>query len=115
MSSELASWATPDEILSPLGTLRAVDGVPTVETAALLHDHLFYVRAVEAFLATYRAVSADAVHRAAEAIGLGNGVGLLFSELMDSRSLFLTANCDTVYCWLSIDLTDGPVAVEVPP
>ena len=34
---------------------------------------------------------------------------------MDSRSLFLTANCDTVYFMSFIDLTDGPVVLEAPP
>ena len=34
---------------------------------------------------------------------------------MDSRSLFLTANADTVYFWTYLDLTQGPVVVETPP
>lgn len=40
---------------------------------------------------------------------------LIFSELMDSASLFLTANCDTVYFISFIDLTDGPMVLDVPP
>ena len=40
---------------------------------------------------------------------------LIFSELMDSSSLFLTANCDTVYYLAFIDLSDGPMVVETPP
>jgi hypothetical protein len=34
---------------------------------------------------------------------------------MDSNSLFLTANADTVYNLAVIDLTKGPMVVEVPP
>ena len=34
---------------------------------------------------------------------------------MDSSSLFLTANCDTVYYLAFIDLSDGPMVVETPP
>ena len=34
---------------------------------------------------------------------------------MDSASLFLTANCDTVYFWGFIDLSDGPMVLDVPP
>ena len=34
---------------------------------------------------------------------------------MDSRSLFLTANADTVYFWTYLDLNQGPVVVETPP
>ena len=33
---------------------------------------------------------------------------------MDSASLFLTANCDTVYFWGFVDLSDGPMVLDVP-
>ena len=39
---------------------------------------------------------------------------LIFSELMDSRSLFLTANADTVYFWSFLDLSQGPLVLETP-
>ena len=38
----------------------------------------------------------------------------LFSELMDSNSLFLTGNADTVYLWGFVDLSDGPMVVDIP-
>ena len=34
---------------------------------------------------------------------------------MDSKSLFLTANADTVYFWVNLDVTKGPIVVETPP
>ena len=34
---------------------------------------------------------------------------------MDSHSLFLTANADTIYTLAILDLTKGPLVVEVPP
>ena len=40
---------------------------------------------------------------------------LIFSELMGSESLFLTANADTVYFVGIVDLTSGPMVVETPP
>ena len=40
---------------------------------------------------------------------------LIFSGLMDSSSRFLTANADTVYYIMIIDLNDGPMVVETPP
>ena len=40
---------------------------------------------------------------------------LIFSELMDSQSLFLTANADTVYYLSFLDLSDGPLVLETPP
>ena len=50
-----------------------------------------------------------------------NGIGaednsvVIFSKFMDSNSLFLTANADTVYYLSVIDLTKGPVVIEQPP
>jgi hypothetical protein len=40
---------------------------------------------------------------------------LVFSELMDAKSLFLTANADTIYVMGSLDLSKGPMVVETPP
>ena len=40
---------------------------------------------------------------------------MIFSELMGSESLFLTANADTVYYLSFIDLSSGPMVVETPP
>ena len=39
----------------------------------------------------------------------------MFSELLGSESLFLTANADTVYFIGIVDLTSGPMVVETPP
>jgi hypothetical protein len=39
----------------------------------------------------------------------------LFSELEDAKSLFLTANADTVYALGVLALTIGPMVLEVPP
>jgi hypothetical protein len=34
---------------------------------------------------------------------------------MDAKSLFLTANADTLYVMSMLDLSDGPMVLEVPP
>jgi hypothetical protein len=34
---------------------------------------------------------------------------------MDAKSLFLTANADTIYSMGMLDLTKGPMVLEVPP
>ena len=36
-------------------------------------------------------------------------------NLMDSKSLFLTANTETVYNLMWLDLKDGPLVIETPP
>ena len=43
-----------------------------------------------------------------------DGDVLICSELMDSRSLFLTANADTVYFCAFFDLSGGPLVLETP-
>ena len=41
---------------------------------------------------------------------------MIFDELMDSNSLFLTGNTDTVYAFCMLDLEQsGPVVIEIPP
>jgi hypothetical protein len=34
---------------------------------------------------------------------------------MDAKSLFLTANADTIYVMGALDLSKGPVVLETPP
>ena len=52
--------------------------------------------------------------RASCSVGVEDNQILIFPELMDSASLFLTANSDTVYFLGFVDLTDGPMVIDVP-
>jgi hypothetical protein len=113
-SETLHSVSTPDRVESRLGTLEFDDGAPSEETAALLYDHLDFVNGVQAFLGAIPGASLAAMRRGFESVGADDGSFLLFSKLMDSASVFLTGNCDTVYFWGFVDLSDGPVVVEVP-
>ena len=47
--------------------------------------------------------------------GPANSTLLITPRMMNSRSLFLTANDNTVYSTVWIDLRDGPVVAEIPP
>jgi hypothetical protein len=38
----------------------------------------------------------------------------MFEELMDARSLYLTANSTTIYNMFELNVKDGPIVVEVP-
>ena len=55
-----------------------------------------------------------AIRKGFQDAGIADGDVLIFSELMDSRSLFLTANADTVYFWSFHDLSQGPLVFETP-
>ena len=84
-------------------------------TAALLYDHLDFTHAVEAYLGALPGVSLEAIRRGFGSIGVEDGSFVLYPHQMDSASLFLTANCDTIYFWGFIDLSDGPKVIDIPP
>ena len=106
---------TPDEVASRIGSLSFVDGVPTGETAELVYDHLDFVHALNAYLDGFAGASTYAIRKGFHDIGVKDNQILLFSELMGSESVFLTANADTVYFLGIVDLTSGPMVVETPP
>jgi hypothetical protein len=105
---------TPSNVETGIGALEFTDGYPTGETAAKLRDHLDHLHGVEAFMNTIQGVSVFAIRKGFQDAGVADGDVLIFSELMDSRSLFLTANADTVYFWSFHDLSQGPLVFEIP-
>ena len=109
------SITTPDKVESSIGTLEYKDGAPSKETVAKAYDYLDLMHGVEAFMNAYRGASVAAIFKGIEDAGVPNNTGLIFSELMDSKSLFLTANADTVYFFVNLDVTKGPIVVETPP
>ena len=60
-------------------------------------------------------VSIHAIRKGLLSIGVKDNEVIVFSDLMDAKSLFLTANADTVYAFGVLDLTKGPMVLEVPP
>jgi hypothetical protein len=111
----LDSISTPDKVKTSIGTLEFKDGAPSAETAAAAYDKLDFTYAFRAFTDTFKGVSVQAVVEGFEAAGIKDNEVLLFSKLMDSDSLFLTANADTVYYLSVVDLSNGPMVVETPP
>jgi hypothetical protein len=106
---------TPDKIETRIGTLEFKDGAPSAATAERVLDSLDYVRGVDAFMNSFSGASAYAIRKGFQSIGAEDNTVVIFSELMDSNSLFLTANADTIYNLAVLDLTKGPLVVEVPP
>ena len=106
---------TPDQVQTRIGTLEFKDGAPSVETAAKVYDTLDFTRALDAFLNSYGGASAYAIRQGLLSIGAEDNTVTIYPELMDSKSLFLTANADTVYYFSIVDLTKGPMVVEQPP
>jgi len=107
--------ASPAKVETRLGTLNFFDGFPDKATAEKLYDNLDFQRAVQSYLLAIPAVNQAANRNAIRTLGPVNTVVPIFEQLLDSRSIFLTANDNTVYSWTWLDLTKGPLVLEVPP
>ncbi|MFO1144113.1 MAG: DUF1254 domain-containing protein [Amaricoccus sp.] len=114
-SAAPASLTTPDTVESSLGALSFRDGAPDAATLAKVYDNLDFTHALNAYLNSIQGVSIEAAIKGFESIGMKDNEVLVFSGLMDANSLFLTANADTIYALGALDLSKGPVVLEVPP
>ncbi len=110
-----AAITTPDRVESRLGTLEFKDGMPSKETLAKVYDNVDFVHAYESFVNTMQGVNAQAIYKGFADVGVKDNEILIFSTLMDAKSLFLTANADTVYFVGGLDLSKGPMVLETPP
>ena len=111
------SILTPDSVETSIGTLNFFDGLPDEETVNKVYDNLDRIRATEAFLDMVPLASIEGLRRGMESVGVdASHKILLYNDLMDSNSLFLTGNTDTIYAIGMLNLQrDGPTVVEIPP
>ncbi len=110
-----AAITTPDRVDSRIGLLDFEDGAPNKATLDKVYDHVDFTHAYDAFVNTMRGVSLVAMHKGFLDVGVKDNEILVFSKLMDAKSLFLTANADTIYFLGFIDLSKGPMVLETPP
>jgi hypothetical protein len=107
---------TPDTVQTRIGTLKFFDGLPDAPTVQKVYDNLDFARGVETFLSGIPAASVYAACEGFSKAGIKRNGGIGITEnLLDARSLFLTAQTTTPYIFMCIDLQNGPVVVEVPP
>ena len=105
---------TPDKMSSQyLGELNFKDGMPDKETVKKTYDFLDVSRGVETFLNGIPATSIYALLEGFKSTGMQAGDVGIFENLMDARSLFLTANSSTPYVVGELDLKSGPVVMEL--
>src|SRR5580704_14228360 len=101
---------TPDTVQTRIGTLKFFDGLPDPETVQKVYDNLDFQRGVEAFLSGIPAASVYAACEGLSQAGAKRNGGITITDnLMDARSLFLTAQSTTPYVLLCVDLKDGQV------
>ena len=111
----LNTLSTPNRVETRIGPLDFKDGAPSAETVRKVRDTLDFTRGLDAFLNSYGGASAYALCQGFASIGANDNAVAIFPQLMDSTSLFLTANTDTVYYFACLDLSKGPMVVEQPP
>ena len=108
------SLGAPDSVETSIGTLEFKDGVPSDETAQKVFDTLDFTNALNVYNNSFRGASALGLVKGFQETGAGSGDVVIFEELLDSASLFLTGNADTVYYLGYVDLSNGPMVIEQP-
>lgn len=109
------SITTPDKVETRIGTLNFFDGFPDKATVEKVYDNLDFQRGVQAYLIALPAVSIEGARKGVTGFGTVNQTVLITEQLMNSKSLFLTANTTTPYSILYLDTKDGPLVLEIPP
>jgi hypothetical protein len=112
----LESISTPDQVETSIGTLEFLDGAPMPATAERVYDYLDTMRGVDVFLKGMPGASLQGLIKGAHDVGAVNYNQVLIADrLMDSTSLFLTANTSTMYVVPDFDLEQtGPMVLEAP-
>jgi hypothetical protein len=106
---------TPDKVDTRIGTLEFFDGFPTEATTEKCFENLDFLRGVEVFLNGCPGASLVAMRKGMRELGAVNGTIAITETLMDSKSLFLTPNTESIYTSTWLDLKEGPMVVESPP
>ena len=100
-----------------IGTLSFDKGAPTPETSKKLFDEMDFQRAVQAYVWAYPAVSFESIRLTMKKdLGLDYNDFGIADNLINPKSVWLTANNTTVYALSNIDLGKfGPMVIDVPP
>ena len=107
--------ASPDKVETRFGTLNFFGGFPDDQSAQKIYDNLDFQRAVQAYLFAMPIVNQAADRNAMLSLGPANTTVPIWEKLVDSRTVGLTFNDNTVYTWFWINLKDGPVVIVAPP
>lgn len=107
--------STPGHADSAIGELVFKDGAPSAATLDSVYENLDFTHAFNAFVNTFQGANMAAIRQGLLSIGVKDNEILVFSKLMNAKSLFLTANADTVYFVGFLDLRKGPMVFETPP
>ena len=107
--------AVPDKIESSLGTLNLHYGYPSADTVEKIYDNLDRSRALQAYLMAIPIVNQAGMRDSIRKNGPDNQTDVIWENLVDARTVELTANDNTIYNFIWADTHQGPLVVEVPP
>ena len=115
--AEPHGWLGTETLKTRFGDFEFKDGYPVGDTAERLLELQKLNRAVEVYLTQMMPVSEIALREGLRAFGAKKPTQVVIWEnLMDARTVLLTANTETVYALSHLDLkSDGPTVVEAPP
>jgi hypothetical protein len=107
--------AVPDKMETSIGTLNLSDGFPKPETIEKIYDNLDRSRALQAYLLAIPMVNQASMRNSLREFGPDNQTDVIWENLVDPRTVELTANDNTIYNFIWLDTHKGPVVIEVPP
>ena len=107
--------AVPDTVESSIGTLHLSDGYPSNETVEKIYDNLDRSRALQAYLLAIPIVNQASMRATLRTFGPDNQTDVIWENLVDPRTVELTANDNTIYNFVWTDTRKGPLVVEIPP
>ncbi|WP_237334545.1 DUF1254 domain-containing protein [Vibrio breoganii] len=110
-----ASIITPDHVESEyLGELSYTDGAPSADTTLKANRFVDVADAVRVFLSGIPVASIQGLLAGHESVGMVPNQTIAISEqMLNAKSLWLTANTTTPYVTSEIDVKNGPVVLEV--
>jgi hypothetical protein len=89
-------------------------GYPTAETSKQARDNADYERAIVAYRFWYPAVSVEGIFNGNRTVGIQDNKGLGIAST-GPRQVGFTLNSDTPYGSTTLDLSRGPMVIELPP
>ncbi|NKK61954.1 MULTISPECIES: DUF1254 domain-containing protein [Rhizobium] len=107
--------AMPDKIESSIGTLNLHYGYPSTDTVDKIYDNLDRSRALQAYLLAIPIVNQAGMRDSIRKFGPDNQTDVIWENLVDPRSVELTANDNTIYNYVWVDTSKGPLVAEIPP
>jgi hypothetical protein len=107
--------AVPDKLESSIGTLNLSYGYPSAETVEKIYDNLDRSRALQAYLMAIPIVNQAGMRDSIGQFGPVNQTDVIWENLVDPRTVELTANDNTIYNFIWTNTHAGPLVVEIPP